>query len=165
MSSTPITLNGEPSGPMQKGTTYIVRPRMAPRNRPVSVPRISTGSAQLLVGPASASACEQMKVRLSTRATSLGSLRAWKLSGRLVGSSRVKAPARTSASVTRVHSASEPSHQTTASGCARAATSRTQAIRRAWRVGGDRRCSTSLGMGTASAIAAATLETSVSKPT
>ena len=35
--------------------------------------RISTGSAQLLVGPASISRSQQMKVRSSTRATSLGS--------------------------------------------------------------------------------------------
>ena len=34
---------------------------------------ISAGSIQLLVGPASASSTEQMKVRSSTRATSLGS--------------------------------------------------------------------------------------------
>ena len=58
---------------MQKGTTYIVRPRMAPLNRPFSVARIPTGSAQLFVGPASTSFSEQMKVRLSTRATSRGS--------------------------------------------------------------------------------------------
>ncbi len=58
---------------MQKGTTYRVRPRMEPLNRPSRVARISTGSAQLLVGPASTSSFEQMKVRLSTRATSLGS--------------------------------------------------------------------------------------------
>ncbi len=58
---------------MQNGTTYMVRPRMAPLNRPLMVARISAGSAQLLVGPASISFSEQMKVRLSTRATSLGS--------------------------------------------------------------------------------------------
>ena len=34
---------------------------------------ISAGSIQLLVGPASASSTEQMKVRSSTRATSVGS--------------------------------------------------------------------------------------------
>ena len=46
---------GEPSGPIENGTTYIVRPRIEPRNRPRSVSRISAGSRQLLVGPASAS--------------------------------------------------------------------------------------------------------------
>ena len=35
--------------------------------------RISAGAIQLLVGPASSSLSEQMKVRPSTRATSLGS--------------------------------------------------------------------------------------------
>ena len=46
---------GEPSGPIENGTTYIVRPRIEPRKRSVSVSRISSGSRQLLVGPASAS--------------------------------------------------------------------------------------------------------------
>ena len=45
---------GEPSGPIEKGTTYIVRPFMQPANRPLSLVRISAGSAQLFVGPASA---------------------------------------------------------------------------------------------------------------
>ncbi len=53
--------------------TYMVRPRIAPSNRPFRSARISAGSSQLLVGPASAGSFEQMKVRLSTRATSLGS--------------------------------------------------------------------------------------------
>ena len=42
---------GEPSGPIENGTTYIVRPRIEPRNSSVSVSRISAGSRQLLVGP------------------------------------------------------------------------------------------------------------------
>ena len=63
----------DPTGPMEKGTTYMVRPCMQPLNRPSSLARISTGSAQLLVGPASSLSFEQMKVRLSTRATSRGS--------------------------------------------------------------------------------------------
>ena len=66
---------GEPSGPIEKGTTYIVRPFMQPLKSRFSVPRISAGSHQLLVGPASASRSEQMKVRSSTRATSPGSER------------------------------------------------------------------------------------------
>ena len=66
----------EPSGPMMNGTTYSVRPRMAPRNSPVSSSRIASGSRQLFVGPASSSAREQMNVRSSTRATSPGSERA-----------------------------------------------------------------------------------------
>ena len=51
---------GEPSGPIENGTTYIVRPFIAPLNSPVSSSRISAGSRQLLVGPASASASVQM---------------------------------------------------------------------------------------------------------
>ena len=63
----------DPSGPIEKGTTYIVRPRIVPRNSPVSVCLISVGSTQLLVGPASSSRSQQMNVRPSTRATSAGS--------------------------------------------------------------------------------------------
>ena len=63
----------EPSGPMEKGTTYMVRPFMQPLKSPCRVWRISSGSRQLLVGPASISLAEQMKVRSSTRATSPGS--------------------------------------------------------------------------------------------
>ena len=74
----------EPSGPIENGTTYIVRPRMQPANSggvpsawPVcSKARISAGAIQLLVGPASSFSSLQMKVRSSTRATSLGSLQA-----------------------------------------------------------------------------------------
>ena len=64
---------GEPSGPIENGTTYIVRPRIAPVYSSVSSARISAGSRQLLVGPASRSSAEQMNVRSSTRATSPGS--------------------------------------------------------------------------------------------
>ena len=42
---------GEPSGPIENGTTYIVRPSMQPSKRSLSVSRISPGSRQLLVGP------------------------------------------------------------------------------------------------------------------
>jgi len=74
--STPRAESGEPSGPIENGTTYIVRPRIDPSNSPVSVARISAGARQLFVGPASISRSLQMKVRSSTRATSAGSERA-----------------------------------------------------------------------------------------
>ena len=74
--STPSLGSSAPSGPIQNGTTYIVRPRMQPRYNSVMVARISAGAIQLLVGPASDSRSEQMKVRDSTRATSEGSERA-----------------------------------------------------------------------------------------
>lgn len=76
MISTPIAERSEPSGPMQNGTTYIVRPLIEPRKTPCSpekMSRISAGAFQWLVGPASSSFSEQMNVRSSTRATSVGS--------------------------------------------------------------------------------------------
>ena len=66
-------LLSEPSGPIENGTTYIVRPCIEPANSSFSCSRISAGSRQLLVGPASSSVAEQMNVRSSTRATSPGS--------------------------------------------------------------------------------------------
>ena len=49
--------------------------RFRSRNRPVSFFFISSGSTQLLVGPASSGLRQQMNVRSSTRATSAGSER------------------------------------------------------------------------------------------
>ena len=73
MICTPSFAIGEPSGPIENGTTYMVRPRMQPSNSLPSVAFISAGSRQLLVGPASVRLVLQMKVRSSTRATSDGS--------------------------------------------------------------------------------------------
>ena len=76
VSWTPTLAIGDPSGPIENGTTYIVRPAIEPRNRSLRTSRISSGSRQLFVGPASSSVAEQMNVRSSTRATSPGSERA-----------------------------------------------------------------------------------------
>ena len=76
MSCTPIFDIGEPTGPMLNGSTYMVRPRIEPPNNSLSLRRILKGSSQLFVGPAASLEREQMKVRSSTRATSLGSERA-----------------------------------------------------------------------------------------
>jgi hypothetical protein len=76
VSWTPISAIGEPSGPIENGTTYIVRPFIAPEKRSLRIARISSGSCQWFVGPASSSRSEQMNVRSSTRATSPGSDRA-----------------------------------------------------------------------------------------
>src|SRR5947207_1788143 len=114
--STPTWEISPPSGPMQNGTTYMTRPRMQPSKISAKVLRISSGAIQLLVGPASCSRSEQMNVRSSTRATSLGSEAHQKLFGRSSGFSLVKVPLSTSRLVSRSHSACEPSHQTTASG-------------------------------------------------
>ena len=123
--STPSWEISPPSGPMQNGTTYMTRPRMQPSKISANVLRISSGAIQLLVGPASCSRSEQMNVRSSTRATSPGSEAHQKLFGRSSGFSRVKVPFSTSRLVSRSHSSSEPSHQTTSSGWVRSAISRT----------------------------------------
>ncbi len=112
---------------MQNGITYMVRPRMHPSKISPNVARISVGAIQLLVGPASCSRSEQMNVRSSTRATSLGSDAHQKLFGRSSGLSLVKVPLSTSSVVSRSHSSCEPSHHTTASGLVSSAIPRTQA--------------------------------------
>src|SRR4051812_10957234 len=112
---------------MENGTTYIVRPFIAPLNSSSMVLRISAGSRQLLVGPASSSRSEQMNVRSSTRATSLGSDQARYEFGRLASLRRLNVPASTSSWHRRSYSSAEPSHQTTWSGWVSSATSSTQA--------------------------------------
>ena len=112
--STPSWEIGEPSGPMQNGTTYMVRPAIAPAKISANVSRISSGAIQLLVGPASSSFSEQMNVRSSTRATSDGSERARKLPGRSSGLSGSRVPCSTSRLVSSSHSAA--TRHTTARG-------------------------------------------------
>ena len=125
--STPNIGCSASSGPMQNGMTYIVRPRMQPRYSSVISRFISPGSIQLLVGPASASSTEQMKVRSSTRATSVGSVRAQNELGFFSSFSRTRAPDSTSSSVRRRHSSCDPSHQTIRPCRCQPATSLTQA--------------------------------------
>ena len=93
-----------------------MRPFMHPANRALSSWRISNGSRQLFVGPASASSSEQMNVRSSTRATSDGLERARNEFGRFSGLSLMKVPASTSCCVRRSHSSCDPSHHSTRSG-------------------------------------------------
>mmetsp|Transcript_25306 Transcript_25306/g.63456 ORF Transcript_25306/g.63456 Transcript_25306/m.63456 type:complete len:229 (+) Transcript_25306:636-1322(+) len=112
----PYLENLEPNGPMQKGMMYIVRPFMQPRNNSRSFCFISSGSAQLLVGPASSLVLEQMNVQLSTRATSLGSDRHRKLLGRFLSFRRMNVPAATISSHSVSYSSCDPSHQCTFSG-------------------------------------------------
>ena len=49
----PILENGEPIGPIENGTTYIVRPFIAPAKISRALPYASRGLIQLFVGPAS----------------------------------------------------------------------------------------------------------------
>ena len=132
---TPRWLLSEPSGPIEKGTTYIVRPCIEPPKSSISVVRISSGSRQLFVGPASSSRGEQMNVRSSTRATSPGSERARKEPGRFCSESFVNVPASSSVWQSCSNSSCEPSHQCTSRGSVSAATSSTQLRRRLFFVG------------------------------
>src|SRR5664280_3145907 len=95
---------------------------------------IWSGAIQLLVGPASLSSTEQMKVRSSTRATSEGSEAQWNELGLMSSLSRVKVPDATSPSVSVFHSWSEPVTQEMRSGVVSSATSATQAASRLWLV-------------------------------
>ena len=60
VSCTPMWALSDPSGPIENGTTYKVRPRIEPSKYPRRVARISAGSRQLLFGPASISSAEQI---------------------------------------------------------------------------------------------------------
>src|ERR1043166_1008290 len=116
----------DPSGPMLKGMTYIVRPRMQPAKSLLRDAFISFGFTQLFVGPASSFLTLQMKVRSSTLATSLLSERARKLLGRFFSFSRMKVPDSTSLLESSSDSASEPSHQWIAEGRQRNEISRSE---------------------------------------
>src|SRR5690242_5459241 len=117
----------DPSGPIENGTTYIVRPRIEPLKRSVRTSFISEGSRQLFVGPASSSFSLQMNVRSSTRATSPGSDRARYELGRLASESFSNVPASTSSEHRASYSSADPSHQWMAAGCVSSAISSTQA--------------------------------------
>ena len=69
---------------MEKGTTYIVRPRIEPRNSSVSVARISSGSTQLLVGPAS-SGCRGADEGALLDPGDVGGVRAGPVAARALG--------------------------------------------------------------------------------
>ena len=125
--STPICAICEPNGPMENGTTYIVRPRIAPLNNGFKVARMSSGCIQLLVGPASSLFNEQIYVRSSTRATSDGSLQARYELGRSAGLRRLSVPDCTIWAHKALYSSSEPSHQWMLAGSSSAAWARTHA--------------------------------------
>src|SRR5918993_826813 len=137
VSSTPNIGDSAFSGPMQYGMTYMVRPRIEPRYSEVMTAFMSAGAIQLLVAPASRGSTEQMNVRSSTLATSVGSDAHQNELGFFSGSSRVKVPCWTNRSVIRVHSSGEPSHHSIRSGVVSSATSRTQSSSCACRVGAD----------------------------
>ena len=130
--STPICAIGEPSGPIENGITYIVRPTIAPSNNSSSLVRISAGSIQLLVGPASDLFLLQINVRSSTRATSSGDERARNEFGRFAGFSLCNIPDCTISAHRRSYSSCEPSHQTILAGLALAAMSPTHFFNSAW---------------------------------
>ena len=104
---------GEPSGPIENGTTYIVRPaHRSRRTGPSSVSRISAGSRQLLVGPASSSR-SRADERAVLDARDVAGVRAAR--GRSSGAWRRRAARtcrrRRAAWQSRSYSSAEPSHQ------------------------------------------------------
>src|SRR5487761_1694565 len=94
----------------------MVRPLMHPENSDNRVSFMSDGLTQLVVGPASLSFSEQMKVRSSTRATSPGSDRATYDLGRRLGDSVANVPDLTNSSQISWYSPADPSHHKTRSG-------------------------------------------------
>src|SRR5271167_4743298 len=123
---TPYLGSAASRGPMQNAITYMMRPTIAPRYSSVITVFMSTGSIQLLVGPASDCSCEQMKVRSSTRATSSGSEA--DQNEFCLRFSCTKVPVFTRSVVRRRHSSSLPSHHTTSSGVVSSATLSTQSM-------------------------------------
>src|SRR5580693_997736 len=111
VSCTPICDIEPPIGPIEYGSTYIVRPRIDPRKSCFSFFRMTKGSSQLFVGPAVSFESEQIKVRSSTRATSFGEDRARKHPGHSFSFSFVNVPALTNWSQRKSYSACEPSIQ------------------------------------------------------
>jgi hypothetical protein len=100
-----------------------VRPFIDPAKSPARVRFISSGSAQLLVGPASSLRLEQMNVRSSTRATSAGSERTKMLFGLADSAIGMAVPACTISRFITWYSSDDPSHQWIRSGRHMAATS------------------------------------------
>mmetsp|Transcript_43756 Transcript_43756/g.107426 ORF Transcript_43756/g.107426 Transcript_43756/m.107426 type:complete len:218 (+) Transcript_43756:1357-2010(+) len=113
---TPIAECSLPSGPIENGTTYMVRPFMASVNSDVIFSAMSSGSAQLLSGPASIFDDEQMNVCSSTRATSPMPERARYEFGRSSSFSLTSMPLCTIWFTSSRFSASLPSHRCTRSG-------------------------------------------------
>src|SRR3990172_10387646 len=108
VTSIPIFEIGEPMGPMEKGITYMVRPFMQPLYKANIVLLSSSGAIQLFVGPAFSFKEVLIKVRSSTRATSLGSDRNRKLLGRFF--STVALPLAIICAIIRSYSSFVPLH-------------------------------------------------------
>src|SRR5512133_268587 len=62
-SSTPMWASGEPTGPIENGMTYIVRPAMEPLKRGRRVSFICFGAIQSLAGPAPLGLIEHTRLR------------------------------------------------------------------------------------------------------
>ena len=116
---------GEPSGPIENGTTYIVRPRIEPLKSPSASRASRPGSRQLLVGPASSSllGADERAVLDPRHVAGIGQRQVG--FGRLASVSCSNVPASTSSLASRSYSSAEPSHQSTSSGWVSVATSST----------------------------------------
>ena len=134
--STPTFENREPGGPIRNGTTYIVRPAIAPANSGVSFARASSGAIQLLVGPASS-----LLVGADEREV-LGAsdVVRWRFDGgtqpgKSSWLSAMSSPLASPSDVRAARSASDPSQTTTRSGAVSARISSTQRSMKALPVG------------------------------
>ena len=101
--------HGDPTGPIEKGMTYMVRPFMQPLYSASMAGFSSSMLTQLFVGPASSLFFVLIKVRASTLATSLGSERNKKLFSRFF--SGVARPSSTICPIRESYSCFVPSHQ------------------------------------------------------
>eukprot|EP01139_Manchomonas_bermudensis_P004789 Amastigsp_a174349_697.p7 type:complete len:190 gc:universal Amastigsp_a174349_697:1258-1827(+) len=127
VSSTPSLEIAPPSGPIENGTTYMVRPSMAPLNSLWFMAFCSSGARQLFVGPDSSLVRVFTHVLSSERATSDGSDRIRYEFGRSFSFSLIAAPFLTIEFMIPSNSALEPSHTTTLAGLRSAAYSATYA--------------------------------------
>ena len=136
VTSTPMYESCEPSGPMLKGTTYIVRPRIAAGEEPVQLRAHLGGVHPVVRGPGVGLALGADEGAVldpgDVARVGRGPVRARPLG---VRSSSVNVPASTSCLQSSSYSSSEPSNQWTPSGWQSATMSSTQSSRRGCVVG------------------------------
>ena len=140
---------GEPSGPIENGTTYIVRPSIEPRKQ------LAQQLAHLLrVAPVVRRAGVLLALRADERAVldagDVAGIRQRQVGVRALGVGQPLEGAGVDQRLARArsYSSADPSHQWIASGCVRDATSSTQARSFAWLVWAGVLCGTAVSLTT-----------------